>query len=281
VGYSLRTGGLVRLLAFAAVAWAPAMIALAAHAAGVLALPGAAALGGTGMLAASALAVRRALRHEAPRFREGAATGDGAAAGASWERVARPDGQYANRWASYHDLSAWLGARDWTGKVVVEFGHTNDVLRAFIRGARYAMLEYPQHDVQDLRGVPDAGFDLAILDQTLEHVADPERALREVRRVLRPGGVAIISTPFLVPLHPTADYGDYTRWTPQGMKAMLERNGFDADVRWWGNADAARALLGAMHMTVAEARRLGLNVEPGACDEPFPVTVWALATARA
>ncbi len=43
--------------------------------------------------------------------------------------------------------------------------------------------------------LPDASFDIVTLKHTLEHVEDPLAALREVHRVLRPGGVAFIVVP--------------------------------------------------------------------------------------
>jgi SAM-dependent methyltransferase len=42
----------------------------------------------------------------------------------------------------------------------------------------------------------DASFDWVIANHVLEHVADDARALREIRRVLRPGGKAILQTPY-------------------------------------------------------------------------------------
>ena len=43
---------------------------------------------------------------------------------------------------------------------------------------------------------PDATFDAAVAHFVIEHVNDPVRALREVRRVLKPGGFAAIKDPF-------------------------------------------------------------------------------------
>lgn len=42
---------------------------------------------------------------------------------------------------------------------------------------------------------PDASFDLVVCWETLEHVRDHAQVLRELRRVLKPGGLLLISTP--------------------------------------------------------------------------------------
>lgn len=55
-------------------------------------------------------------------------------------------------------------------------------------------------DVQrvDLHSIPapDASFDLVIANHVLEHVADVDKVLAEIGRVLVPGGHAILQTPF-------------------------------------------------------------------------------------
>jgi SAM-dependent methyltransferase len=53
----------------------------------------------------------------------------------------------------------------------------------------------------------------------LEHVADARACLMEIARVLKPGGVAYISVPFLFPTHP--DPLDRVRWTLEGLCAAM------------------------------------------------------------
>ena len=42
---------------------------------------------------------------------------------------------------------------------------------------------------------PDSSFDAAVCFEVIEHVADPAALVRELARVLRPGGTLAISTP--------------------------------------------------------------------------------------
>lgn len=52
-------------------------------------------------------------------------------------------------------------------------------------------------DVQDARSLefPYQSFDLVLCLEVIEHLRDPEELLTEIRRVLRPEGLLIISTP--------------------------------------------------------------------------------------
>ena len=69
-------------------------------------------------------------------------------------------------------------------------------------------------------------FDDSIFcSQVLEHVPDPERAVREFFRVLKPGGFALISVPHLGYLH--NEPHDYFRFTRHGLRALLQRHGFE------------------------------------------------------
>ncbi len=66
----------------------------------------------------------------------------------------------------------------------------------YVQGDLYpARAEIRRIDLMDI-ACPDAGFDWVIANHVLEHVADDAQSLREIRRVLRPGGKAILQTPY-------------------------------------------------------------------------------------
>jgi hypothetical protein len=73
-----------------------------------------------------------------------------------------------------------------------------------------------------------------IAEQVFEHIKHPDVATRNVFKMLKPGGVFIISTPFLVKIH--AIPLDCYRWTMQGVQILLESAGFSVlETGSWGN----------------------------------------------
>jgi SAM-dependent methyltransferase len=134
----------------------------------------------------------------------------------------------------------------------------------------YASREFPAYDVCD-RPL-DETFDLIIAEQVFEHVLWPYRAARNVHRMLRPGGTFLLTTPFLVKIHPTPY--DCSRWTETGMKYLLADCGFALDqiqTGSWGNRKCVKANLGSKWQ-IYQRWRHSLKNEPDC-----PVVVWAIA----
>ena len=77
------------------------------------------------------------------------------------------------------------------------------------------------HGSIDAIPVEDASFDVVLCLQVLEHVPDPAAAVRELRRVVRPGGRVLLSTHGVYPFHPNPD--DLWRWTHTASSACSEQ----------------------------------------------------------
>jgi SAM-dependent methyltransferase len=71
----------------------------------------------------------------------------------------------------------------------------------------------------------DSSFDSAICTAVLEHLEEPEQAIRECWRVLKPGGVAIYSAPFIWHLH--EEPRDFYRFSKNGLKYLFTKAGFE------------------------------------------------------
>jgi SAM-dependent methyltransferase len=111
------------------------------------------------------------------------------------------------------------------GSLQVEPGQPNDLRRLF--GGRHFvgtdMRPGPGVDrVEDLRalGFADGEVGTAVCLDTLEHCADPLAACRELHRVVRDGGLCVISSVMFFPVHGYPH--DYWRFTPSGMELLLE-----------------------------------------------------------
>jgi SAM-dependent methyltransferase len=70
-----------------------------------------------------------------------------------------------------------------------------------------------------------ASFDCAICTAVLEHLEEPEQAVRECYRVLKPGGVAVYSVPFIWHLH--EEPRDFYRFTKYGLTHIFTKVGFE------------------------------------------------------
>jgi SAM-dependent methyltransferase len=65
-------------------------------------------------------------------------------------------------------------------------------------------------------------FDTIICIDVIEHVPNPQQMIAELVRVLKPGGVLILSTPFFFYLHESPN--DYTRFSKFGLINLIQNN---------------------------------------------------------
>jgi SAM-dependent methyltransferase len=74
-------------------------------------------------------------------------------------------------------------------------------------------------NVIDFGSLENNYYDLILCLNVLEHIADPHRAVDEMHKGLRTGGVLFLVTPFLFPIH-DPPY-DFYRYTEYGLTKML------------------------------------------------------------
>lgn len=72
--------------------------------------------------------------------------------------------------------------------------------------------------------LPDESFDTVLCTQVIEHVYDHKSLLKEAYRLLKKGGVIILSGPLYWPVHGEPE--DFFRFTKYGFRQLLEECGF-------------------------------------------------------
>lgn len=98
--------------------------------------------------------------------------------------------------------------------------------------ARHAM---EQGDITAMRFESDS-VDFFVCFHVLEHICDETTALSEIRRVLRPGGTAVVQVPIDWHVAETYEYATpdprevgHVRRYGRDLQSRLERHGFEVD----------------------------------------------------
>lgn len=130
-------------------------------------------------------------------------------------------------------------------------------------------------DLADPATLPEGQFDCILLTQTLHLVFDMAAAMANVRRALKPGGVALITVPGITPLQPGLGYDWYWSLTEDSLRKLVHAE-FDpakVELESHGNLFAATAFLHAAAVQEVPRRKLKRF------DPAYPVTVAARAVA--
>lgn len=75
-------------------------------------------------------------------------------------------------------------------------------------------------DVRDMTEVETGSYEGVFCHSVLEHVDDPFMSIREIARVLAPGGILLLGVPFRYPIHRAP--GDFWRFTEFGVRRLVE-----------------------------------------------------------
>lgn len=157
-----------------------------------------------------------------------------------------------------------------TGEVL-DVGCGTKPYRDYIPAARYVGMDI---DTPELRAmgtvdifyaggkfpVADGSFEAVLCSEVLEHIFNPGEFLAEIHRVLRPGGLLLLTTPFAWDEH-LQPY-DYGRYSSFGLRHVLESAGFDVVAQRKSCADGRSLvqLTSAYIFKVTRSRNRGLNL---------------------
>lgn len=181
-------------------------------------------------------------------------------------RVVGYDKTHITRTVAYRMLDAWLDRQPCSEMSAMEIAAGWKWRQRQWRS--FTEMNWPDYDI--CNDVLDRQFDIVIADNVWEHLLHPYRAARHVLAMLKPGGVFVNITPFLIRYHPIPS--DCTRWTELGMRNFLIDAGFAAEGLETGSWGNKAAVMANFHRWGRTGWRRALPNDPN-----FPVTVWAIA----
>lgn len=127
------------------------------------------------------------------------------------------------------------------GMLVLDAGAGTSPYQKFFKHTRYEAADWaspwgrkdPLDYECDLVDIPveDGRFDRILFNQTLEHLPEPARALAELHRVLKPGGVMFCSVPLFYAEHQAPH--DYYRFTRFALRRLFQEAGFEITRLFW------------------------------------------------
>jgi SAM-dependent methyltransferase len=122
-------------------------------------------------------------------------------------------------------------------------------------------------DLAHADAVLSGSYDCFLLPNTLCFLRDLDGALREARRIVRPGGAILATVPGFVPLTP--DVKDYWHASADGWRVVADRvwNDCETTIDTHGNCLAAAAAMYGITVEELTARELDVN------DPRYPVLV--------
>jgi 2-polyprenyl-3-methyl-5-hydroxy-6-metoxy-1,4-benzoquinol methylase len=133
---------------------------------------------------------------------------------------------------------------------------------------------------------PDQHFDAVTLWNVIEHVPDPPATIREIGRILRPGGLIVMGTPNVDALDARLFGRYWALWeaprhfnvfSPESLGRVLRQNGFQSVT--------AQSVVGTWFGTITSLQyiweeRRGVELTPGFGDRPYWDTSLPLQAVR-
>lgn len=124
-------------------------------------------------------------------------------------------------------------------------------------------------DLNEKVPLESASFDTVLLTDVLEHIAEPQLLMSEIARLLKAGGKALISVPFLYHLH--EEPFDYYRYTEHALRRFCTNNGLEiVSLTTYGGAPEVLLDIVAKHLAFSRLlSRVHLIVSTQLVSLPF------------
>ncbi len=115
--------------------------------------------------------------------------------------------------------------------------------------------------------IPDDYYDCFVMPNTLHHLQDLHKCLKNALRIVRPGGVILASASAFIPLVP--DIPDYWRLSVNGWKEIINKAwaGCDVELKSYGNCLAVVASMLGLSSEELKEKELDFN------DARYPVLI--------
>jgi len=111
--------------------------------------------------------------------------------------------------------------------IILDVGSSDSPYKKKLPFKKYLRLDIDKNskpdiccDIHDIKCKSDY-FDVVLATEVLEHCHDPVKVVSEIYRILKPGGVCILSTRFIHPYHPHPH--DYYRFTWDSLNLLFKK----------------------------------------------------------
>ena len=148
---------------------------------------------------------------------------------------------YEYNWKSYDFPRSWciLDFIEWVNKHNINIEHLgytcdSDPELEFINPSKKTLVSYPTYDLHNISNHFYNEFDFFLFNQTIEHLYNPFEAIKQIYKIMKPGGyvftsVPTLNIPHMVPFH-------FNGFTPMGLAALFKLSNFEIiEIGQWGN----------------------------------------------
>jgi SAM-dependent methyltransferase len=141
-----------------------------------------------------------------------------------------------------------LDFKEWIEKYKIKsekLGYTcdKDPELEFLNHKEKVLLEYPKYDLHKIDNYFNEEFDFFLFNQTLEHLYNPYKTVKNIYKTIKPGGYVFTSVPTLNIPHMTPIH--FSGFTPMGLAVLFEAVGFEIiEIGQWGNYEYIQRLWG-------------------------------------